>query len=76
MNVFKKRVGKGEIKRKEWLRPVFVYKDDHITLKVLSKEKKSVTELINVTIPTYLPLSVYFTLTLTQPTLLKEEGLS
>ncbi len=53
MNVVNKIFDKGEIRRKEWLRPVVVYKDDHIVPIVPSKEKKtSVIALIHVMILT------------------------
>ena len=53
MNVVKKIFGKGEIKRKEWLIPVFVYKDDHTVPIVLSKEEKmSIKEQVHIMITT------------------------
>ena len=41
MNIINKIFGKWETNGKEWLGPVVIYKQNHITLKELSKEHKS-----------------------------------
>ena len=51
----------GKIKLEQWLRLLVVYKDDHITPTVISKDgEKTNTKLIKVTIPTHLPLDITF----------------